>query len=229
VATPRLPGQTPAGVNVRATPGPSSLPFAPPSATADGGEPAAGRGPADLLARTGIDPSISLGDFQASYTSEDNASFEALVVKLNKQHRRRYHWLYDPTQMQVVLAGPAVPELASATTAAAAAGGEGALVPAAAAGAVVAVPAVAPAAAAEDPEAPRAPRPLKFWPHRVRNDLMFYPEGLPETSADRIAASRTRPSINYAAVRFSRHPFGRRRSGGGWCGHALVGAGAARH
>ena len=192
VATP-MPGATP-GVNVRATPratpGPSSLPFAPPSVAVDGG--VLSGGPTDVLARSGVDPSISLGEFQATYTSEDNASFEALVDKLNGERQKRYHWMYDKDNMQVVLAGPALPELAM--TAAGAAG--------------TSTDMVATTGESVNRETPAGePRPLEYWNHRVRNALMFYPEGLESTAAERVQQASARPTVNYAAVRFSRNPF----------------------
>ncbi|ORY96044.1 nuclear protein DGCR14 [Lobosporangium transversale] len=42
-----------------------------------------------------IDTSLSLDEFQARYTSEDNASFIEIVEKINSQKREKYRWLYE--------------------------------------------------------------------------------------------------------------------------------------
>ncbi|KAF9942055.1 hypothetical protein BGZ65_011356 [Modicella reniformis] len=42
-----------------------------------------------------IDTSLSLDQFQARYTSEDNASFIEIVEKINAQKREKYRWLYE--------------------------------------------------------------------------------------------------------------------------------------
>ncbi|KAF9112996.1 hypothetical protein BGX27_002392 [Mortierella sp. AM989] len=42
-----------------------------------------------------IDTSLSLDQFQARYTSEDNASFNDIIEKINTQKREKYRWIYD--------------------------------------------------------------------------------------------------------------------------------------
>lgn len=42
-----------------------------------------------------IDTSLSLDQFQARYTSEDNASFIEIVERINAQKREKYRWLYE--------------------------------------------------------------------------------------------------------------------------------------
>ncbi|KAF9095239.1 hypothetical protein BGX23_000848 [Mortierella sp. AD031] len=44
---------------------------------------------------TDIDTSLSLDQFQMRYTSEDNASFNEIIDKINAQNREKYRWLYD--------------------------------------------------------------------------------------------------------------------------------------
>jgi len=43
----------------------------------------------------GIDTGLSLDDFQARYTSEDNASFTSILNDENSQRKERYKWAYD--------------------------------------------------------------------------------------------------------------------------------------
>lgn len=42
-----------------------------------------------------IDTSLSLDQFQARYTSEDNASFNEILEKMNLRKKEKYSWLYD--------------------------------------------------------------------------------------------------------------------------------------
>ncbi|KAI1310548.1 DiGeorge syndrome critical region protein 14 [Mortierella claussenii] len=42
-----------------------------------------------------VDTSLSLDQFQSQYTSEDNASFNQIVEKINRQKREKYSWLYE--------------------------------------------------------------------------------------------------------------------------------------
>ena len=43
----------------------------------------------------GVNTDISLDDFQARYTSEDNASFTSILNDENTQRKERYKWAYD--------------------------------------------------------------------------------------------------------------------------------------
>ncbi|KAF9152401.1 hypothetical protein BG015_005300 [Linnemannia schmuckeri] len=42
-----------------------------------------------------IDTSLSLDQFQMRYTSEDNASFNEIIEKINAQKKEKYKWLYE--------------------------------------------------------------------------------------------------------------------------------------
>ncbi|KAF8939533.1 DiGeorge syndrome critical region protein 14 [Haplosporangium gracile] len=46
-------------------------------------------------AQDAIDTSLSLDQFQMRYTSEDNASFNEIIEKINAQKKEKYKWLYD--------------------------------------------------------------------------------------------------------------------------------------
>lgn len=41
------------------------------------------------------DTSLSLDDFVAKYTSEDNASFDEIIDKARERLRVRYKWMYE--------------------------------------------------------------------------------------------------------------------------------------
>jgi protein DGCR14 len=43
----------------------------------------------------GVNTDLSLDDFQARYTSEDNASFTSILDDENTQRKERYKWAYD--------------------------------------------------------------------------------------------------------------------------------------
>lgn len=49
----------------------------------------------DETAQDTIDTSLSLDQFQMRYTSEDNASFNEIIEKINSQKKEKYKWLYD--------------------------------------------------------------------------------------------------------------------------------------
>ncbi|KAG0226478.1 DiGeorge syndrome critical region protein 14 [Actinomortierella wolfii] len=42
-----------------------------------------------------IDTSLSLDQFQARYTSEDNASFNQIIENANRERQAKYQWMYD--------------------------------------------------------------------------------------------------------------------------------------
>lgn len=42
-----------------------------------------------------VDTSLTLDQFQARYTSEDNASFNEIVEKINARKKEKYSWIYD--------------------------------------------------------------------------------------------------------------------------------------
>jgi len=50
-----------------------------------------------------IDTSLSLDQFQARYTSEDNASFMEIVERINAQKREKYRWLYEQGKKKQLL------------------------------------------------------------------------------------------------------------------------------
>ncbi|KAG0051084.1 DiGeorge syndrome critical region protein 14 [Gryganskiella cystojenkinii] len=56
-----------------------------------GGEKAANEQPEKEV----IDTNLSLDQFQAKYTSEDNASFLEIMDKVNTRKKDEYHWMYD--------------------------------------------------------------------------------------------------------------------------------------
>ncbi|KAF9550974.1 DiGeorge syndrome critical region protein 14 [Mortierella hygrophila] len=46
-------------------------------------------------AQDAIDTTLSLDQFQMRYTSEDNASFDEIIEKINAQKKEKFKWLYD--------------------------------------------------------------------------------------------------------------------------------------
>jgi protein DGCR14 len=48
-----------------------------------------------------VDVSLSLDQFQARYTSEDNASFIDLLGKANEQRKEKYKWVWDKESNQL--------------------------------------------------------------------------------------------------------------------------------
>ena len=54
-----------------------------------------------------VDINRSLDSFQNRYISEDDASFETLVNRINHEKRERYHWLYnkDTKKLQLITDG----------------------------------------------------------------------------------------------------------------------------
>lgn len=49
----------------------------------------------EALEENTIDTSLSLDQFQARYTSEDNASFNEILEKMNMRKKEKYSWMYD--------------------------------------------------------------------------------------------------------------------------------------
>ncbi|KAF9960791.1 DiGeorge syndrome critical region protein 14 [Mortierella alpina] len=48
-----------------------------------------------VIGKDDVDTSLSLDQFQARYTSEDNASFNEIVEKINARKKEKYRWMYD--------------------------------------------------------------------------------------------------------------------------------------
>lgn len=72
------------------------------------GRPPSVLGEDDLASLAGtegeiVDTSMRLDNFQAKYTSEDNASFETVVEKQNEAKRQKYSWAFDPEKKQLLL------------------------------------------------------------------------------------------------------------------------------
>ncbi|KAG0203123.1 DiGeorge syndrome critical region protein 14 [Mortierella sp. GBA30] len=55
-----------------------------------------------------IDTSLSLDQFQARYTSEDNASFNEIIEKINARKKEKYRWMYDQENksLKLIEGGP---------------------------------------------------------------------------------------------------------------------------
>ncbi|KAG0347615.1 hypothetical protein BG004_007376 [Podila humilis] len=54
-----------------------------------------------------IDTTLSLDQFQSRYTSEDNASFNEILEKMNMRKKEKYHWMYDQEKKTMRLIEPA--------------------------------------------------------------------------------------------------------------------------
>ena len=147
----------------------------------------------ERLRAAGVDiNNISLEAFQETFTSEDDASFEKLVARLNHKHRERYHWLYEQKDRlrsdRLLEAGPsnvkglltASGETASQTGAAADSAGT-------------------PQQTTPQPPgvAVQEDKSIEFWDYKARNTLMYYPEGSPLTEKERLHATYNRAEINY--------------------------------
>ncbi|KAJ3268037.1 DiGeorge syndrome critical region protein 14 [Borealophlyctis nickersoniae] len=52
-----------------------------------------------------VDTKLSLDSFQEKYTSEDNASFSAILNKNNEERKARYQWVFDKELNQLRLTG----------------------------------------------------------------------------------------------------------------------------
>lgn len=50
-----------------------------------------------------IDTSMSLDQFQAMYTSEDNASFNEIMEKVNARKKEEYNWMHNLEQNSMLL------------------------------------------------------------------------------------------------------------------------------
>ncbi|KAF9175127.1 DiGeorge syndrome critical region protein 14 [Mortierella sp. AD011] len=55
----------------------------------------------DVPEKDTIDTSLSLDQFQARYTSEDNASFNEILEKINAQRKLKHRWIYDQEKKQM--------------------------------------------------------------------------------------------------------------------------------
>ncbi|CAO3569177.1 unnamed protein product [Mortierella alpina] len=59
-----------------------------------------------VMTTDNIDTSLTLDQFQARYTSEDNASFNEIVEKINARKKEKFRWMYDQeNQSQKLIEG----------------------------------------------------------------------------------------------------------------------------
>lgn len=139
----------------------------------------------DQPSRPPVDTSLSLGAFQAKYTSEDNESFNSLLDRQNQKRAEKYAFLYNgnklPSKQQLAQQKLLSNKPASDSTA---------LVP-------------RPSQNLDDRSASFDSFPNRQGP---RNTLMFAPEGVEdthETQADRAQAASVAPpkSVSYASTR----------------------------
>eukprot|EP00730_Choanoeca_flexa_P002308 TRINITY_DN109_c0_g1_i1.p1 TRINITY_DN109_c0_g1~~TRINITY_DN109_c0_g1_i1.p1 ORF type:complete len:502 (+),score=99.35 TRINITY_DN109_c0_g1_i1:75-1580(+) len=114
---------------------------------------------------------LSLDQFLTQYTSEDNASFDAIIEATNQRLKEKFERLFGVVKDK--------------STQLALTNGKDAGVSFA----------------------------LDGWAHDPKNRLMWYPEELPRTAAELIAASKKKVNtINHANTRFKRQPYGTGRS-----------------
>ncbi|KAI8924593.1 nuclear protein Es2-domain-containing protein [Entophlyctis helioformis] len=206
---------TPSASSVRAasaTPTPSlaaamSTPGRPSTSTytstarqpADPADPATPATPA-----TPLDASLSLDAFQSRYTSEDNASFQAILKRQNDARRDRYNWAYDPGSKKMTLL------LANGDGNGNGNGNGNGSDSGASKGTDSST-----AAVSDDPRKlylrqllldppDDTVTPINSWKFQAKNSLMYQPDGAPLTYAD-IQPGRSAPrAITHAATRFER-------------------------
>ncbi|KAF9980821.1 DiGeorge syndrome critical region protein 14 [Mortierella antarctica] len=119
-----------------------------------------------VTAAENIDTSLSLDQFQARYTSEDNASFNEIVEKINARKKEKYRWMYDQeNQSQKLIEGGRNPKQLLLRQA-----GED--------------NDTTTDAAEEDPAkmslvmAEKKSGIIPTWDYKAKNTLMYFPEGL---------------------------------------------------
>ena len=152
-----------------------------------------------------VDVNMSLGAFQAKYTSEDNESFNALLDKANEKRAAKYAFFHNenklPTPRQIAQKAREQKLLESGTAT------SSALIITNAAGEERR--AVAPARPSEDLDS--RPASLESFPNRTgtgpRNTFMFGPESVEDTTLTRAQeaeqGSNAPPkAVTYAATRF---------------------------
>ncbi|KAJ1563517.1 DiGeorge syndrome critical region protein 14, partial [Cladochytrium tenue] len=137
-------------------------------------------GDAEEAAAAAAAAGMSLDAFQAAYTSEDNASFNAILQRVNDDRRAGYRWVYDQEKKALVLGDSQRPALESSDTA----------------GSKVAGLLTGP----DDGFA----KPVASWKYKAKNELMYHPPAAPETLADAAEITGAPKAINHGATRLAR-------------------------
>ncbi|KAI9362047.1 nuclear protein Es2-domain-containing protein [Zopfochytrium polystomum] len=126
-----------------------------------------------------ISSGMSLDAFQSTFTSEDNASFQAIMEKSNQQRREKYRWYYDKEQGKLLLdSGTSNMESAALET-------------------------PLEVKAAEGSELSGFTKTIGTWKYKTKNALMYYPAGAPETLADHAEVTGPPKSINHTGTRLA--------------------------
>ena len=149
---------TPAASRAQATP--KALQGETPSSEVSNGT---SRGPQSTASRSGVNTNMSLGAFQRKYTSEDNESFYKLVDKQNHKKAERYAWMWAGNKIPAArqIAHRQRERLLAESRPTEEKNNDKALVKATATDTRAAMP--------------------ETWAGQPDNNLMFTPEGLPDT------------------------------------------------
>ncbi|KAJ3409345.1 Cytosolic carboxypeptidase 1 [Chytridiales sp. JEL 0842] len=124
-----------------------------------------------------IETNMSLDAFQSRYTSEDNASFAAILEKSNEERKEKYKWFFDQEKGRMMLEGGG-----SVTGGNSVEGGE---------------------ARRLIEGADRQVVPIDSWKYKTKNSLMYYTDGAPQTMADLKETRGPPKSISHSATRFT--------------------------
>ncbi|KAJ3101869.1 Envelope glycoprotein [Phlyctochytrium planicorne] len=120
-----------------------------------------------------LDSSLGLDAFQTKYTSEDNASFSAILQKQNDERREKYHWFFEKESGRMLLANGEPEMKKSAGLIEAPAGGS------------------------------LETKQIDTWKFKAKNELMYPLEGAPQTLGDLKEARGPPKSISHSATRFT--------------------------
>ncbi|KAJ3165982.1 Ras- protein Rab-2A [Irineochytrium annulatum] len=121
-----------------------------------------------------LDTNMSLDAFQTKYTSEDNASFTAILKKQNEDQRKTYSWYFEKESGRLLLEGG---DVSAAGTRKQITDKNGKVLE-------------------------HVVAPIDSWKFRAKNSLMYHMDSAPETLADLKDNKGPPKAINHNATRF---------------------------
>ncbi|XP_018339078.1 PREDICTED: protein DGCR14 homolog [Trachymyrmex septentrionalis] len=127
--------------------------------------------------RDGTESKIGLDDYLSNHTSEDNASFEEMMIEAENKRKLKYAWLYeaeDKSKAWLAIDG------SSTTT----------------------TPDV-PAIQGSNPR----PKQVDSWTYKNKNYIMYIPDGVELTAGEKIELAKKKQTIMHENTRLRTNPF----------------------
>ncbi|XP_024885742.1 splicing factor ESS-2 homolog [Temnothorax curvispinosus] len=137
--------------------------------------------------KTGIESKTGLDDYLSTHTSEDNASFEEMMVEAENKRKLKFAWLYeaeDKSKAWLAIGGPTADHHRPSDD--------------------------VPGPAVQDSN--RRPKQVDSWAYKNKNYIMYIPDGVELTAEEKIELAKKKQTIMHENTRLRANPFNERQN-----------------